>query len=578
MHETAIPFLREVVVFLVIAAILVPLFQRVRISPVLGFLLAGVVIGPFGLGAFADQFAFLGYVAITDIESVRVLAEFGVVFLLFLIGLELSLERLWSMRRLVLGLGSTQVLVTGLAIGAVAFAWGNSLNAAILIGASFALSSTAVVVEELIRRKEFSTRVGRASFSVLLFQDLSVVPILILVSAFTGAAGGSFLEALAVGFGVAIAAAVAIFVLGRIILRPLFRLAASARAPEFFVAITLLTVIGVSATTAAAGLSLALGAFLAGLLLAETEFRHQIEVDVQPFKGLLMGLFFLTVGMSIDLQVFAGLAPMIILSVVGLIALKAGLLTILGRMFGLPLSSAVHTGLLLGQAGEFGLLVVGLAVAGGLIASEPGQFFLIVAGLAMMVTPVLAIAGARVAHWLERGAAHSLHSLQPAPDEIAEIGHHVIIAGYGRVGAAIAALLREERIDYVALDLDSELVGKLRAHDEPVFFGDGRRADVLAKVGAERASAIVLTLDVEQDAEQAVRDIRKRWPDVQVYARARDLEHAAVLDAAGATRTIPELAESSLQMGAFVLSGLGLPQDAVNTLVDRLRERGYEGI
>ncbi len=575
MHETAIPFLREVVVFLVIAAILVPLFQRVRISPVLGFLLAGVIIGPFGLGAFAGRFEILGYVTITDVASVQVLAEFGVVFLLFLIGLELSLERLWSMRRLVLGLGSAQVLVTGLAIGAIAFAWGHSINAAILIGASFALSSTAVVVEELIRRKEFSTRVGRASFSVLLFQDLSVVPILILVSAFTGAAGGSFLEALAVGFGVAIAAAVVIFVLGRIVLRPLFRLAASARAPEFFVAITLLTVIGASAATAAAGLSLALGAFLAGLLLAETEFRHQIEVDVQPFKGLLMGLFFLAVGMSIDLQVFVGLAPMIILSVVGLIALKAGLLTILGRMFGLPLSSAVHTGILLGQAGEFGLLVVGLAVVGGVIPPAPGQFLLIVAGLAMMVTPALAIGGARLADWLERGVAHSL---EPAADEIAEFGHHVIIAGYGRVGAAIAALLREERINYVALDLDTDLVRSLRARDEPVFFGDGRRADVLAKVGAERASAIVLTLDVEQDAEQAVRDIRKRWPDVQVYARARDLEHAAVLDAAGATRTIPELAESSLQMGAFVLSGLGLPQDAVNTLVDRQRERGYEGI
>lgn len=575
MNGHAIPFLREIVVFLVIAAILVPAFQRVRVSPVLGFLLAGAVIGPFGLGAFADRLPVLAYLTFTEVESVRVLAEFGVVFLLFLIGLELSIERLWSMRRLVLGLGASQVFVTGLAIGAVALAWGNSLNAAILIGASFALSSTAVVVEELIQRKEFSTRVGRASFSVLLFQDLAVVPILILASAFTGASGDNILEALAVGFGVAVAAAAAIFVLGRIVLRPLFRLAASARAPEFFVAITLLAVIGASAATAAAGLSLALGAFLAGLLLAETEFRHQIEVDIQPFKGLLMGLFFLTVGMSIDLQAFADLALLIVASVVGLIVLKAVIITILGRLFGLPLASAVHAGLLLGQAGEFGLLVVGLAMVGGLIPGADGQFFLIVAGLAMMVTPGLAIAGARAGAWLERGNAQSL---QPDPDEIAELGHHVIIAGYGRVGAAIAALLREERINYVALDLDSDLVGILRARDEPVFFGDGRRADVLAKVGADRASAIVLTLDVEQDAEHAVHDIRKRWPDVQVYARARDLEHAAALDAAGATRTIPELAESSLQMGAFVLSGLGLPQDAVNTLVDRLRERGYEGI
>lgn len=575
MHDHAIPFLREIVLFLVIAAILVPAFQRVRISPVLGFLLAGVLIGPFGLGAFADRLPVLAYVTFTEVESVRVLAEFGVVFLLFLIGLELSIERLWSMRRLVLGLGASQVLVTGLVIGAVALAWGHALHAAILIGASFALSSTAVVVEELIRRKEFSTRVGRASFSILLFQDLSVVPILILVSAFTGAAGDSLLEALAVGFGVAIAAAVAIFVLGRIVLRPLFRLAASVRAPEFFVAITLLAVIGASAATAAAGLSLALGAFLAGLLLAETEFRHQIEVDIQPFKGLLMGLFFLTVGMSIDLHAFADLALAIVASVIGLILLKAVITTILGRLFGLPLASAAHAGLLLGQAGEFGLLVVGLAMAGGLIPGADGQFFLIVAGLAMMVTPVLAVAGARLGARLER---ENTQSLEADATEIAELGHHVVIAGYGRVGAAIAALLREERIDYVALDMDPDLVSKLRAAGEPVFFGDGRRAEVLAKVGAERAGAIVLTLDVERDAEHAVRDIRKRWPDVQVYARARDLEHAAELDAAGATRTIPELAESSLQMGAFVLTGLGLPPDAVNTLVDRLRDGGYEGM
>jgi CPA2 family monovalent cation:H+ antiporter-2 len=576
MHDTAVPFLREVVVFLAIAAILVPLAQRARISPVLGFLLAGVTIGPHGLGVFVAELPVLGYVTITDVESVRVLAEFGVVFLLFLIGLELSVERLWSMRRLVLGLGSAQVLITGLVIGAIAFAWGNPVPAAILIGASFALSSTAVVVEELIRRREFSTRVGRASFSVLLLQDLSVVPILIMVSAFVGAGDGAVAEALAKGLGIAAAVAVVLYVLGRIVLRPLFHLAASARAPEFFVAVSLLTAIVASALTASAGLSLALGAFLAGLLLAETEFRHQIEVDIQPFKGLLMGLFFLSVGMSIDLQAFASLAVPIIASVVGLIALKAGLFTVLGRLFGLPLVTSFHAGLLLGPAGEFGLVAVGLAIAGGLIAPDIGQFFLIVAGLTMMVTPALAVAGTSIAQRVEVRSAPG--SLAPDADEIAEFGNHEVIAGYGRVGAAIAELLREERINYVALDMDTALVPRLRARDEPVFYGDGRRAEVLARVGADRANAIVLTLDEERDAEQAVRDIRKRWPHIPVYARSRDLEHAAELEAAGATRTIPELAESSLQMGAFVLTGLGVPADAVNTLVARVRERGYDGI
>ena len=575
-HEAGIPFLREVVVFLAIAAILVPLFQHARISPVLGFLVAGVAVGPHGLGAFVTQVHWLSYVTFTDVDSIAVLAEFGIVFLLFLIGLELSLGRLWSMRKLVLGLGSSQVAVTGLVIGGIAWAWGNSTNAAILIGASFALSSTAVVVEELVQRRELATRVGRASFSVLLLQDLAVVPILILVGAFGDASGGSLLAALAKGFGVAAAAAAAIYVLGRIVLRPLFRLAASARAPEFFVAITLLTAIGASAATGAAGLSLALGAFLAGVLLSETEFRHQIEVDIQPFKGLLMGLFFLTVGMGINLATLADSGFLIVASVLGLLVLKTVLTTGLARAFGLPFSCAAHAGLLLGQAGEFGLLVVGLSMAGGIIEPGAGQFLLLVAALSMMLTPGLAVLGARVSTYLERNS--SAPSLGPSPDEIAEIGGHVVIAGYGRVGRAIAELLREERIDYVALDMDAMLVSRLRAREEPVFFGDGRRTDVLAKVGADRASAIVLTLDEEREAEEAVRDIRARWPDIPIYARSRDLEHAAELEKAGATRTIPELAESSLQMGAFVLMGLGIPMDAVNTVCDRVRDRGYEGL
>ncbi|MBO6783745.1 MAG: cation:proton antiporter [Alphaproteobacteria bacterium] len=575
-HEGGIPFLREVVIFLAIAAILVPLFQRARVSPVLGFLLAGILVGPNGAGALTDTFDWLRYVTITDVKSVTVLAEFGIVFLLFLIGLELSLERLWSMRRLVLGLGSTQILVCGLAIGGIAYAWGNSVNAAILIGASFALSSTAVVVEELIRRRELSTRVGRASFSVLLMQDLAVVPILILVSAFGGAGDGSLLEALAIGFAIAAGAAVAIFLLGRVILSPLFRLAASARAPEFFVAITLLAAIGASAATAAAGLSLALGAFLAGLLLSETEFRHQIEVDIQPFKGLLMGLFFMTVGMGIDLAAFADYGVLIVGSMFGLVALKTVLITVLGRLFGLPFSCALHSGLLLGEAGEFGLLVVGLAMAAGIIAADAGQFFLIVAALSMMLTPGLALLGAKVSERLERNA--DVSSLEPSPDEIADFGGHVLVAGYGRVGRAVAELLNEEKVPFVALDLDTDLVARLRRRGEPVFFGDGTRANILEKVGADRASAIVITLDEERAAEHAIRDIRQRWPDIPVYARARDLDHAADLDGAGATRTIPELVESSLQMGAMVLTGLGVPDDAVNTICTRVRERQYEGL
>ena len=420
-----------------------------------------------------------------------------------------------------------------------------------------------------MQRRELSTRVDRASFSILLLQDLAIVPILILVGAFGDHGGGSLLEALTIGFRIA---TTTIYVLGRIVLRPLFRLAASARAPEFFVAITLLTAIGASVATGAAGLSLALGAFLAGLLLSETEFRHRSRWISSPSRGLLMGLFFLTIGMEINLAILADSGVLIIASVFGLFVLKAVLITGMGRAVGLPFSCAAHAGILLGQAGEFGLLVVGLSMASGIIAPEPGQFLLVVAALLMMLTPGLAILGAHLSIHLERNSVAP--SLSAAPDEIAEMGGHVLIAGYGRVGRAVAELLREERINYVALDIDTAMVSHQRARNEPIFFGDGRRADVLAKLGADRASAIVLTLDQERQAEEAVRDIRAHWPDVPIYARSRALEHAAELEAAGATRTIPEIAESSLQMGAFVLTGLGVPSDAVNTLC----ERNYEGL
>ena len=535
--HAAIPYAREIVIFLAIAAIVVPLFQRVRVSPVLGFLLAGVVIGPYGLGALSGHVRWLHYVTYDDVESVRTVAEFGIVFLLFVIGLEMSFERLWAMRRLVLGLGSSQVMLTAAVIGVIAWAWGNGPAVAVLIGISFALSSTAVVMEELIQRAEFPTRAGRATFSVLLFQDMAAVPLLILVPALAGTVESSFLASLAVGVATALAAA---------------------------------------AGTAGAGMSAALGAFLAGMLLAETEFRHQIHVDIQPFKGLLMGLFFISVGMSIDLRAVADLVGWVAASVVGLVIIKAAIVAGLGRAFGLPDPVAMHAGLLLGEGGEFALLAVSMAMGLNVMPEATGQFMLIVVSLSMLVTPGLAVAGQRVAARME--AAVPVHPLGPDPEELSELGRHVVIAGFGRVGQSIAALLAEQGVPFAALDRDPVLVARHRARGEPVYFGDGRRRGVLERLGAERASAIVLTLDEESAAEQVIRQIRSHWSDVPVYARARDLEHARALEQAGATRTVPELMESSLQMGAVVLGGLGVPSEAVTTLVERVRDRGYEGL
>jgi len=574
-HEAPFPYLREILVFLAIAAIVAPLFHRVRVSPVLGFLLAGVVVGPHGLGALTAEVPWLRYVTYDDAASVRTVAEFGIVFLLFVIGLEMSFERLWSMRRLVLGLGAAQVSITALVIGAIAWAWGNSAAASVLIGASFALSSTAVVMSELVQRGEFPTHAGRATFSVLLFQDMAVVPLLILVPALAGTVDASLGASLAIGAATALAAAAAIWVLGRVVVRPLFHLAAATRTPEFFVAITLLTAIAASAGTAAAGMSPALGAFLAGMLLADTEFRHQIHVDIEPFKGLLMGLFFISVGMSIDLGAVADLGLLVAASVVGLVLIKSAIAAGLGQRFGLPAPVAMHLGLLLGQGGEFALLVMSMAMNLGVMPVGTGQFMLIVVALSMLITPGLAAAGHRVAAWMER---REPSALTPPAEMLAELSGHVVIAGFGRVGQSIAAMLAEEGLPYVALDRDPVLVAHHRACDEPVYFGDGRRGEVLARVGAERARAIVLTLDDATTAEQVIRQIRRRWPDTDVYARARDLAHARVLERAGATRTVPDLAESSLQMGAVLLSGLGVPSEAVNALVERVRNSGYPGL
>ena len=301
-HAT-LPYLREMIIFLIAAGVMVPLFHRFRVSPVLGYLVVGGIIGPFGLGLLADDFPILSQVVISDIAGVQALAELGIVFLLFTIGLELSLERLWAMRRLVFGLGSLQVLVTGAIIGLIAFEFGNSVRASIVLGACLALSSTAIVMQLLLEGRRIGTPLGRSSFAILLMQDLAVVPILFIVGVLGTKLDSGFGADLALALGKAALTIVAIYMIGRLVLRPALRLVAQTRSPEMFMAAVLLTVIGIAAITGYAGLSMALGAFLAGLLLAETEYSHEIEVDLEPFKGLMLGLFFMSVGMGIDWRV-----------------------------------------------------------------------------------------------------------------------------------------------------------------------------------------------------------------------------------------------------------------------------------
>lgn len=567
-EHSSIPYLREAVIFLVAAGVVVPVFHRLRVSPVLGYLVAGGVIGPYGLGLWIGDMPILSYAVIHDIEGVQALAELGVVFLMFMIGLELSLDRLWAMRRLVFGLGSLQILVTGTILGTLALAFGNPPAVALVLGACLALSSTAIVMQLLMQSHRLGTPVGRTSFAVLLMQDLAVVPILFVVGILGTRTDGFPALDLVLALGKAALAIAVIYTVGRLALRPALHVVAQTRSPEMFTAAILLTVIGIAAITGMAGLSMATGAFLAGLLLAETEYRHEIEVDIEPFKGLMLGLFFVSVGMGIDWRIIAAEPLWILASVVGLYAIKATVASVLCRLFGLARHGAVEAGLLLGQGGEFAFIVLALAARTELVAPDIEQFMLIVTGLTMFATPLVAVGADRLARILERSEAAVP---EDGLDEIGEIEGHVVLAGFGRVGRTLADTLHAEAIPYVALDADPVCVAAARRQGLPVFFGDASRLEMLKRAGLDACQAVVITMNAPEAAERIIREIRRRWPLVPIYARASDSAHAARLHAAGATVAMPETVEASLQLAGRVLDGLGIGEDVVRRRLEAQR-------
>ena len=570
--------LHEVIVFLVVAGVAVPLIHRLKVSPVLGYLLVGLAVGPYGVARFADTLPWLEYMVIADLDGVRALAELGIVFLLFMIGLELSIERLWSMRRMVFGLGAAQVVVTGALIAGIASLFDNSPAAALVLGAGFALSSTAIVMQLLTENQRLGSPAGRTSFAILLFQDLAVLPILFILGAFAafGTAGGgaeaegSVALSFALALGQAAVAAVAIVVVGRVIIRPLFRFVGAAGGSDMFLAAVLLVIIGTAVATEAAGLSMALGAFLAGLVLAETEYRHEISVDIEPFKGLLIGLFFVSVGMAIDILMVAARPWWLIASVLGLFAFKGLIIYGLVRFFGQPRSVSLETALLLGQSGEFAFLVVGQAFALGLLPNETAQFMLIVTGLTMLATPLVA----RVARDLGQRVYRAEQAGQPALADTAlpgDLADHVVVVGYGRVGQMLGAILSEQGVPHVGLDLDAKVVARFRDEGAALFYGDASRPAMLQQIGLDHAHVAVVTMDSVDAAERVVATIRATRPDLPIYARARDAAHATRLLALGASHVIPETIEASLQLGEMLLEGLGVPDAAARQLIEARR-------
>uniref|UniRef100_A0A5B7BS99 RCK N-terminal domain-containing protein n=1 Tax=Davidia involucrata TaxID=16924 RepID=A0A5B7BS99_DAVIN len=551
---------------LLASVIFVPIFQKIPGgSPVLGYLAAGILIGPYGLSI------------IRHVHGTKAIAEFGVVFLLFNIGLELSVERLSSMKKYVFGLGSAQVLVTAVVVGLVThFVSGQPGPAAIVIGNGLALSSTAVVLQVLQERGESTSRHGRATFSVLLFQDLAVVVLLILIPLISpnSSKGGVGFQAIAEALGLAavkaIVAITAIIAGGRLLLRPIYKQIAENQNAEIFSANTLFVILGTSLLTARAGLSMALGAFLAGLLLAETEFSLQVESDIAPYRGLLLGLFFMTVGMSIDPKLLVSNFPVIMGTLGLLIGGKALLVAVVGKLFGISIISAIRVGLLLAPGGEFAFVAFGEAVNQGIMSSQLSSLLFLVVGISMAITPWLAAGGQLIASRFE---LHDVRSLLPVESETDDLQDHIIICGFGRVGQIIAQLLSERLIPFVALDVRSDRVAVGRALDLPVYFGDAGSREVLHKIGAERACAAAITLDSPGANYRTVWALSKYFPNVKTFVRAHDIDHGLNLEKAGATAVVPETLEPSLQLAAAVLAQAKLPTSEIAATINEFRSR-----
>ncbi|MFZ4540490.1 MAG: cation:proton antiporter [Rickettsiales bacterium] len=567
----AIPYLGEIITILIAAGILVPLFNRIRISPVLGYLAVGFIFGPFGLtSVFTPSNDIVNYLTIDDPSEVAHLAEFGIVFLMFMIGLELSPQRLWAMRKMVFGLGALQVVLSIAAITGLSLLFlASDITTSLIIGAALGLSSTAIVMQILADRRLISTPIGRSSFSILLFQDIAVVPILIIIGLVALGAQGGVGAVIGLALGKAMLAIAVLLLIGHFLLRPVFRLAGSAKGAEPFMAVTFLTVILAAVFTEQAGLSMALGAFIGGLLLAETEYRHAIEVYIEPFKGLLLGLFFMSVGMGIDPKAIRIDAEWILLAVVALILIKASIIAVLARWFGLSRAAAVESGLLLSQGGEFAFVIVGAAMGAKLVTPSFAQFLLLVAGLSMVVTPFVAMLGRRLGDWIAK--RETIVMLPDAPEDIPQMHHHVLIAGFGRVGRAVANILESEGISYLAIEANAELMNEHRAARLPVIYGDALNGSFLVHCHPELAQAALITMADTEISLKIIKSIRERWPELPIYTRARDLKAARKLQKAGSTMVVAETIEASFQLASSVLLGLGADEDVVNRRMELSR-------
>ncbi len=545
--------LAEAAIFLAAAVVAVPLSRRLGLGAVLGYLAAGVAIGPWCLGL------------VGKVDSVMHFAELGVVLLLFIIGLELQPSRLWVLRRSVFGLGSAQVVVTGAIIAAAAMAFGVDWKVALVIGLGLAMSSTAFVLQALAERNQLTARFGRSSFAILLFQDLAIIPLLAVIP-LLGAAPGGDGDSRLLSAAVAIATIAAVVVGGRLLLRPLLQIIAHTRIQEIFTAAALLVVIGVALLVSSVGLSMSLGAFLAGVLLADSEFRHELEADIEPFKGLLLGLFFISVGMSVDLGLIVAQPFVVVGGVIALMLVKAVVLYGVGRAARHDAASARSLAATLAQGGEFAFVLFNLAATHGVMPRDLVGLLVAVVSLSMAATPLVLALNDALARRLQRDRASPAFDVIPATEDST-----VIIAGFGRVGQIVARILLVRRIGFTALDISAEQVETVRKFRRTVYFGDASRLELLTAARADRARLFVLAIDDVQASIRTAETVRRHFPNLRILARARNRFHAYRLMDLGIQLIERETLHASLNLARGVLDALGVPAQETERTIERFR-------
>ena len=554
----------DALVILGAAGIVIPAFARLRISPVIGFILVGMLVGPSGLGALTKQYSWLHYLTISDPHRIEPFAELGIVLLLFSIGLELSFRRLWGMRGLVFGTGTAELFGSAALIGLGLYVTGEGLSASVALGLALALSSTAIVIPLVGTHSP----VGRSALAMLLFEDLALVPIVFLLGAMAPVAGGAQVGSLMMTLLIGGVTAVAMLFLGRLLLPLLFAQAARTKNPELFLSACLLIVIVASMVTSAIGFSAVLGALIAGIVIAETDYRGEVEVITAPFRGLGLGIFLITVGMSVDFRVLLASWHSLIGALIGVLLVKAVVTALLLRLGGSRMATAAETGVLMASPSETTLIVLASATTAQIISRDTAAFWQIVTATGLTVTPLLAKLGHAAGR---RFAGRAMASQLDATLDEAELGQ-VVVLGFGRVGRMVADMLEAHGKDYLAIDSDADSVKASRAEGYDVLFGDVARPILIDKLRDRQPSAFILTMDNPVLVIQLTRNLRRIFPDLPIVARARDTGHAAELYKAGATDAVPETLEASLQLSEAALVDLGVAMGPVIASIHAKRD------